>query len=189
MDELSKSLNYTCDSNEDNSKKILTHIKENPGIHLRQIKNDLDISLGTVRHHLNSLEKNGIIISEKNNFYKHYFSVGTFPENERNMLKVLHNETSREILLYLLEKKTVHQNELVENIGITAASINWHAKRLNNLGIITVSKKGKHVIYQLAINPQYIVMLLKNYHQTVWRRWGDRLSEMFLSISGDPEND
>ena len=181
-------MDYPCESNEDNSGKILVHIKENPGIHLRQIKNDLNMSLGTVRHHLNSLERNGTIISEKSNFYKHYFSVGIFPENERNMLKVLHNETSREILLYLLEKKIAHQNELVVNIGITAASINWHAKRLSSLGIIAVSKKGRHVTYQITVEPQYVVVLLKNYHQTVWRRWSDRLSEMFLSLSGDSEN-
>lgn len=186
---MSQLLDYTYEDNEGNSGRILAHIKENPGIHLRKIKNDLNLSLGTVRHHLNSLERSGTIISERNNSYKYYFSVGIFPENERNMLKILHNETAREILLHLLEKKTTHQNELVTNIGISAASINWHAKRLKALGIITESKKGKHVIYQITIEPQYVVKLLKNYHQTVWRRWSDRLSEMFLSFSGDSQND
>lgn len=170
---------------ENNSEKILHYIRQNPSTHLRQIADNLNISLGAVRYHLVTLEKNEKIISEKNAFYKYYFSIDTFPEHERKTLKVLHHETTREILLYLIENTNVHQNEIAEKLGITAASVNWHAKRLISLEIISMSKKGKFVTYQLSIQPKDVIKLMKNYHPKVWRRWSDRLSELFLSLSGD----
>jgi len=168
-----------------NYEKILCYIRQNPSTHLRQIANNLNMSLGTVRYHLEVLEKKGKVIFEKNTFYKYYFSIDTFPENERKTLKILHHETTREILLYLMENNHAHQNEIAEKLGITTASMNWHAKRLISLEIISMSKKGKFVTYQLSIPPKDVIKLMKNYHPKAWRMWSDRLSDLLLSLSGD----
>ena len=173
----------------ENDDKILQYITDNPGTHLRQIHHALDIPLGTVRHHLVVLEKNGKITSEKNVLFRYYFPKGVFIRNDRNTLKILHNETSREILMYVLEKKSVHQNELVGNIGITAPSIHWHMKRLSSLGLVSVSKNGKHVIYELASDPADVIKLLKNYYPKIWDKWSDRVSEMFLNLSETSEEE
>ena len=170
---------------ENNADKILSYIQQNPSTHLRQIANNLNMSLGTVRYHLDTLEKKGKIIFEKNAFYKYYFSINAFLEDERKTLKILHHETTREILLYLIENNCAHQRELAEKLGITAASMNWHAKRLIAFGILSMSKKGKFVTYQLSIQPQDVIKLMKNYHPKVWHLWSNRLSELFLSLSGD----
>ncbi|MDE1769523.1 MAG: winged helix-turn-helix transcriptional regulator [Thaumarchaeota archaeon] len=171
----------------ENSDKILQYVVDNPGAHLRQIQRALDIPLGTLRHHLEALEKNEKITSEKNILFRYYFATGFLIQNDRNALKILHNETAREILLHLLEKKTVHQNELVGNIGITAPSVNWHMQRLSSLGIASISKSGKHVVYELTADPSNIVKLLKNYYPKIWDKWSDRVSDMFLNFSEEPE--
>jgi predicted transcriptional regulator len=130
---------------------------------------------------LSALEKNGKITSEKNIIFRCYFSSG-FSQNDRNTLKILQHETAREILLYIMEKKSVNQNEVAGNIGISASSVNWHMKRLSSVRIVTISKSGKHVIYELDINPIVVVKLLKNYHPKIWDRWSDRVAEMFLTL-------
>lgn len=173
----------------ENSDKILQYIVDNPGSHLRQIQRALDIPLGTVRYHIATLEKNAKITSEKNVFFRYYFPTGSLIQNDRNTLKILHNETAREIILYLLEKKSVHQNELVRNIGITAPSVNWHMKKLSSLGLVSISKNGKHVIYQLTAAPSDVVKLLKNYYPKIWNKWTDRVSEMFISLSEESEEE
>lgn len=166
-----------------NSNIILRCIINNPGVHLRKIYHDLDIPLGTLRYHLEQLEKNGKISSEKIFMSRCYFPIRYFLKNDRNTLKILHNETTREILMYLIEKTCAHQNEIVGNIGITAPSVNWHMQRLSSLGIVSISKNGKHVIYELIIKPSDVVKLLKDYYPKIWRRWSDRLAEMFLNLS------
>lgn len=170
---------------ENNSDKILKHIQENPGCQLRQIKRKLGISIGTVQYHLNILEKTGRIVSEKNNFQRCFFIAGLFKDNERNILRILNQDTARRILMYILERKHPTQTEIVENIKISAPSVNWHVKRLTDLGIIFESRDGKYRRYQLAINSTLIVNLVKNYHPSLWVKWSDRLAEMFLSLTMD----
>ena len=49
---------------------IRDFIQRNPGSHLRRIKKELNISMGTVQYQLNRLENNGIITSSKRAFYR-----------------------------------------------------------------------------------------------------------------------
>ena len=39
--------------------RILRFIRDNPGCHLRKIKDELDVGMGTVQYHLDKLEKTG----------------------------------------------------------------------------------------------------------------------------------
>src|SRR5579875_686803 len=91
---------------QNNSGRIFKYIEENPGCHLRQLKRDLGLSMGTVQYHLNHLEKTGRIISERFNLYRCYYASGLFKENERNILKILNQQTAREVLMFILEWKT-----------------------------------------------------------------------------------
>ena len=96
-----------------NTLKVLQFIQQNPGSHLRKIKKEIELSMGTVQYHLNLLEKNGKTISERHNLHRHYFPVGMFGNNEKNVLKILNQETAREILMFIIEKKDPTQTYIV----------------------------------------------------------------------------
>ena len=171
------------DESNSNTIRVLQHIKENPGCHLRQIKRELAMSMGTIQYHLNLLEKQGKVSSEKQNLHKYYFPIGLFEQNERDILKILNQETAREILLRILESKNPTQTDIANTIKISPASVNWHIKRLTELGLILEQKDGKFKRYSLGIDTKHIVSLMKNYHPNMWNRWSNRLAEMFLSLS------
>ena len=57
----------------DNRDKIFAYISNNPGSHLRKTARELKISLSTLRYHLDQLEKNGLIVSQKQYNLKMYF--------------------------------------------------------------------------------------------------------------------
>lgn len=170
-----------------NTERVLLFIEQNPGCHLRQIKRDLGISMGTLQYHLNLLEKSGKIASERHSLHRFYFPVSIFEKHDRNILKILNQETAREILMLIVEKKDPTQTDIVESIKISAASVNWHVKRLIDLGIITEVRDGKFKKYMLVGDSSYIVTLMKNYHPSMWDTWSNRLAETFLSLSGDDE--
>jgi predicted transcriptional regulator len=167
----------------DNANLILRYIIENPGCHMRKIKNDLHFSIGTIQHHLNILEKSGKIVSERFNLHRHYFASGVFKDNERNILKILNQDTARQILMLILERKYPTQTDIVRGIKISAPSVNWHIKRLVELGIILESKEGRFKRYQLAIDSKSVVNLLKNYYPNLWNKWSSKIAELFLSLS------
>ena len=165
-----------------NTTRVLQFIQENPGCHLRQIKRELEMSMGTIQYHLNLLDKQGKVSSERHNLHKYYFPVGLFEQNEKDILKILNQDTAREILLVILEKKPT-QTDIANIIKISSASVNWHIKRLVELGLILEQKDGKFKRYTTGIDTKHIVSLMKNYHPNIWNRWSNRLAEMFLTLS------
>ena len=171
----------------ENTERVLKFIQENPGCHLRQIKRELDMAMGTIQYHLNALEKTGKIISEKHNLYRYYFSVGSFGDLERKLLKILNQDSEREILLFIIERKDPTQTDIVNAIKISHGTANWHLKRLIDFDIIREEKVGKFKKYHLNGSYKNIVNLLQNYHPSIWDKWSNRLAELFLSVSEEDE--
>jgi predicted transcriptional regulator len=165
--------------------KVLRFIQEKPGCHLRQIQKELDISVGSVQYQLARLEEMQKITSARRGSYKFYFPYGIFKDNEKNILQVLSQETARKILMFIIERKYPTHTDIVNSVGISAASVNWHVSRLIAFNIIHSTKSGKYTRYQLPNNDdsKYIVALLKNYYPDIWDKWSNRLAEMFLSLS------
>lgn len=168
--------------------RILAFIQENPSCHLRKIKKELGLAMGTVQYHLDRLEKAGKITSQRHSLHKYYFAVG-FQENEKQLLEVLSNETAREILMFIVERKSPTQTEIVEHAGISPASVNWHIKRLEESKIVDEIREGRFKRYRLRGDSRQVAAMLKNFYPTIWDRWSNRLAEMFLSMSGTGEEE
>jgi len=82
---------------ETSANRVFHYITNNPGCHFRQVKKELNLSIGTIQYHLNKLEKDGKIISIRKNLYKFYFPNGIFQEHEKEILQILNHKTIREV--------------------------------------------------------------------------------------------
>ena len=167
----------------ENTQKVLRYIQENPGCHFRRIKRDLNMSMGTAQYHLGTLEEMGKIVSERHSSHRFYFPVGSFGDLQKNILKILNQDTAREILLLIIERKDPTQSEIVDTIKISPATANWHLGRLIDFGIIREEKEGKFKRYLMSATNSDVVRLLQDYHSSLWNKWSNRLAEMFLSMS------
>lgn len=175
------------DESDDTVDKVLSFIQDNPGCHLRRIKREIDISMGTVQYHLHKLEKMGRVTSTRRGLYKYYFPAGLFRENEKEILEVLTHETARKILMFIIEQKSPTQTDIVNSVRISARSISWHVGRLIALKMIREIKDGKYKRYQLQDDAKDILTLLRSYYPSVWDKWSMRVVEMFLSLSSSRE--
>lgn len=178
----------TVDELNPNAQRLLEYIQQNPGCHLRKIKKDLDLSMGTTQYHLNILEKIGRITSERYSFHRTYYPVGIFEGNQRQILKVLNQEMARDIFMFIIEMKNPTQTEIADRIKISAASTKWHIQKLIKLGMIIEIRDGKYKRYSIIGKSDYIVALIKNYHPKIWQKLSDRIVEMFLSMEISKEN-
>jgi predicted transcriptional regulator len=175
------------DESDDTVDKVLCFIQDNPGCHLRRIKREIGISMGTVQYHLHKLEKMGRVTSTRRGLYKYYFPAGLFRENEKEILEVLTHETARKILMFIIEQKSPTQTDIVNSVRISARSISWHVGRLIALKMIREIKDGKYKRYQLQDDVKDILTLLRSYYPSVWDKWSMRVVEMFLSLSSSRE--
>lgn len=172
---------------ENNESKIIWYIKENPGCYLRQIKTTLNISMGTVQHHLYKLEKEGTISSVRSGLHKHFYLDGLFKENEKEIIKYLNQITPRKIIMFIIEKGQPHQTDIAKNVQVSSPSINWNLRKLIDSNIVIEIKDGKFKRYTL--NPQIdsnsLSTLFKNYYPSLWDKWNDKLAEIYISFSLD----
>jgi predicted transcriptional regulator len=173
------------DELEGTANMILETIRQNPGWHLRKIRQYMNISMGTAQYHLDRLEKMGKVSSTRNGIYRHYFPIGMFKENEQQIIKFLTQETAREIIMFIMEDRNPSQTDIVSRIKISSASISWHIRRLVDARLLQESKDGKFKRYKIHpdINSLYIAKLLQNYYPHTWNKWSNRLAEMFLAMS------
>jgi predicted transcriptional regulator len=171
---------------EKSSDKVLHFIQINPGCHFRQIKNELSLPMGSVQYQLSQLEKSGKITSLKRGLYRFYFASGIFRDNERDILQILSQETGREILMFVIERRNPTQTDIVNHTRLSPSSVNWHVKRLISSQIIKEVRVGRYKKYQLGdnYNSKHIVKLLRNYYPSFWDNWSVRVVETFLSLSG-----
>jgi hypothetical protein len=119
--------------------KLLCFIQDNPGCHLRQIKNELHMSMGAVQYQLIRLERAGKITSFRHGLYKFYFPCGAFQDNEKDVLRILRRETARDILILIIERKNPTQTDIVNSMGI------WIFLIITRSALFNYSKKNAHI--------------------------------------------
>ena len=178
----------------ENLEKVFHFIQNSPGCHLGRIKNELHMSSGSVQYHLYRLEKLHLISSNRRGLYRFYFPYGLFHDNEKDILQIIGQETARDIILFIIERKNPTQSEIAARMRISPASVNWQIKRLIVLNLVHEIKEGKYKRYKLTRTPEgdcskRILAMLKNYYPTIWNTWNARWAELFLSFSKDEVND
>lgn len=162
--------------------RIFEFIRTHPGSHLREIKRELNLGMGVIQYHLYGLEREQKIISRRRGLHKRFYTTQVFGDRQLEILDTLSQETDRDILLFLIQNPDATQKELSEYLKISAASINWHMRRLSDTGIVEAKRDGVNVRYFVRDNQAEILALLRSYHPAVWERWADRLANIISDM-------
>ncbi|MDE1829068.1 MAG: hypothetical protein KGI25_01980 [Thaumarchaeota archaeon] len=170
---------------EGNQTKILHYLERNPSSHLRKMKSDLGLALGTLRYHLDSLEKQGKIASERNESFRYFFLISKYSEYEKNVLRALYHKNTRRILMFILERKNPTLKDIVRKIDISYASVRWHVDRLSDLGVVFEFRDGRYRRYQISTDIEVVVKFLKEYYADEWNTWSNNLVSKYLSLSSE----
>lgn len=157
---------------------------------MRQIRRDLDLSMGVLQYHLYSLEKDQRILSRRSGLYKRFYAALVFGEHQQDILDVLSQETERDLLLYLIQNPGATQKELSGYARISPGSINWHMKRLMGTHLVSVRHEGQFVKYEVKSEVgDEILHLLKGYHPSIWQSWADRLANAIGDVASSSEQE
>jgi len=167
----------------DTKEQILDYIKSHPGAHLRQIKRDLGISMGTTQYHLYSLEKENRVLWQRSGIHKRFFLSYVFGEHQREILDILSQETERDLVFYLIQHPGASQKELSSYARISPGTVNWHMKRLISSGLIEVHRDAQLVKYSLKGESSEILNLIRSYHPTLWQSWVDRIADAISDVT------
>jgi len=118
---------------------IYGFVVANPGAHFNLIKLELRLNNGAIIYHLDILEKEGFISSEKSGIYKRFYANGQQKKDKMNWL----TDVQRRIVEAIKTGPGKTQKDLASIIGLSARALNYHIKCLLKLEVIKVTRMGR----------------------------------------------
>jgi predicted transcriptional regulator len=143
--------------------KIVKCVNEIPGIRYRELLRITGISNGVLSYHLNLLDNSGKIrVNRVNNRVTRYFSYDV-SLHETYVIGLLRQETSRKIIMYILEKGTCGFNDIIIHTRKVPSTISWHMARLKAANIVKVRKQYEFNYYEIGMDRLILQDLLSKY--------------------------
>jgi predicted transcriptional regulator len=158
--------------------KIVKCVNEIPGIRYRELLRITGISNGVLSYHLNLLDNSGKIrVNRLNNRVTRYFSYDV-SLHETYVIGLLRQETSRKIIMYILEKGTCGFNEIIIHTRKVPSTISWHMARLKAANIVKVRKQYEFNYYEIGMDRLILQDLLSKYKSSFTEKIVDDYIDM-----------
>ena len=160
--------------------EVYNFLKNNPGMHFREISRSLDIPASTLKYHLRYLEKKGFLSKQSEHGYLRFYLYGKIGKNDKKLLSTLRETVPRNILLYLILCMESSQKELIEfaekwknhpskigyHLNKHRTTIGFHLKKLLEEDILIADHDGTEIMYRIN-NIDEILDLIIRYDTSV----------------------
>ncbi|MFW9916722.1 MAG: winged helix-turn-helix transcriptional regulator [Candidatus Thorarchaeota archaeon] len=163
----------------ENQKEIYHFIADNPGTHLRRISRELNLSLSTLRYHLDFLEQKGLIVSQKELNLKVYFVVGELGSKDKKISPLLQQKRFRDIILLVLLTPGSTHGEIIEKLSIKPSTLSKYIRILEERQILEHEQVGREKRYSV-LHEKLIIKLLLLYRRSFWDAFVDRVLELYF---------
>ena len=114
----------------------MAFILTNPGVYMREVSEDLGLSMGVVQYHIWVLARDGEIEECRTGRYRRFFGAAKYEEDERKVISLMRQGTAGRILAALSEAQPMQHSKLADILGISSQALTWHMKRLLTMGLV-----------------------------------------------------
>ncbi len=158
---------------------VFQFVRSHPGLHMRGLEKQLDISLGDLRYHLDYLEKKGFITSRSDGYRKTYFSARDVYLQDRDILALLRQKGPRRLILHLMLVKEAPFDDLRQVLGVSKSTLSFHLKKLTQKRVVEVRTRETRNFYYLG-DKERVAELLITYKGSFLDAAVDRVLEVWL---------
>jgi len=137
---------------------ILNTIKDNPGIRYRELLRAVGVMNGVLSYHLNLLEKENVIVSERYKGIVRYYLYG-IDKDEARILGMLRIPMVKVIIEFMLDNGPCSLATLSQHLHRSKSTISWHLKRLIDEGIVI--KHNNNNVYYIGDKDKIKSVILK----------------------------
>jgi predicted transcriptional regulator len=116
--------------------EIMAYINANPGVYLREISEDLGLSMGVVQYHVWVLTRDGQLEECRSGRYRRFFGAARYQEEDMKVISLLRQGTAGRILVALSAEQSLTHARLAAILGLTSQALSWQIRRLKEMGIV-----------------------------------------------------
>lgn len=127
--------------------RLVTAIREDPGVDATELKRRAQVAWGTVVYHLTVLERHKLVSSLLDGGHRRFFPVGEVDWSRRGQIGLLRNERARALYEAIAQEPGVIQEALAHRMGMSSPGVLWHLSRLEEAGLVGRVKEGRKVHY------------------------------------------
>jgi len=118
-------------------KRIVDHIRENPGAHYSAILEALGLPHGVLTHHINMLEAQEVVFSKQDRQYRRFYIDGMY----RTGPLIL--GTQKSILDEVRRHPGRSQAQVARKLGLGRMVVSYHVSELQKLGMVSIDRNGR----------------------------------------------
>lgn len=122
-------------------------LRAEPGLHPVELARLLGTSRGAVDHHLAQLAQAGLVTSVSSGRYRCYFLAGSVDRRVMDATPVLKAEGARALLAAIGSAPGRSLSELAAATGLSSSTVNHHAERLAQVGLVERRRDGRIVAH------------------------------------------
>ena len=135
-------------------------VQEQPGIHFRGLARAARVtSAGQLRHHLDRLERQGLVVEVEDGRYKRFFMAGAQDPKLRAEMARFSRAVPRRIAKLLLVSP-MNRTELRRSLGCADSTLGYHLTRMVLLGDLARMRGPSSCVYSLTSQETVRKMLL-----------------------------
>ena len=124
--------------------QVLGHIMENPGVHYNAIKSALELKNGALVYHLQVLEREGFIKSQRDGMLKRFYpAAAKTPEKPKSTPEEIRDE----IMGAVRARPGVSQSGIMQRTGRNRDMVGYHLRNMVAEGRIVCWKKENMRVY------------------------------------------
>lgn len=150
----------------DTRRKIYEEVRKFPGLHLRELARQMNMSVTLVDYHLGYLEKNGLVSGIMDAQFKRFYPrdpAGTgirtdfLSIEDKRVLPLLRQRIPLQIVLLLLKEGKVRHRDMIPQMGVSPSTLSHHLAKLLRRGVVQKVEDG----YTLTDAAATLRLLLK----------------------------
>jgi predicted transcriptional regulator len=130
---------------------VWAFVRENPGVHGREVERRLGLSSRLGAYHLDALLGAGRLRRFGDGRYARFVEASKeWDERELEAIAVLRRAIALRIALLILTVGPLQHKQLVGRLDLAKASVAYHLAALESAGLVRKSRDGRDVTYRAA---------------------------------------
>ena len=161
----------------DSQTRITRSIENRPGIHFNELVRVLEFAPGQTQYHLRRLRRNERIVAEPLYGRTHYYTPA-YTDWERGALALLHRETARDIVLFLLEEGASAPQTVANDLDIARSTLEWHLDHLGEQDVVEKHRNSQNRVTLVLSRPTKTVELFDDIEPSLSKQMVDRFTRL-----------
>ena len=167
--------------NLDTRKKLIALVRNQPGIHFRELHRQSGLAMGELEYHLNILEKMEIVTKKKINHYSKYYPAEGLGTEDKKILDILRQEMLRDILVFIISNEQVTHGEIAREFKLLKSTTSFYMNKLSKRDLVERKKKGREVHYSVR-DPKYVLKLVLVYKKGFGEELVKRVEQLWANM-------